>query len=150
VKQLIFYSDTGFPFSILAAAIRTGRLPADRRPQIQELASVLRPYGMGKGDASIYSFEKGADDEKCLALWTHGQGDMVQRAITSFLGLYKIQDYTLINLEYKKTPVITVGTWLTKLPLLRDTGLGMIHRSIEDIYDELIKDARLIKQACLD
>jgi len=149
VKQLIFYSDTGFPFSILAAAIRTGRLPADRRPQIEELASVLH-HGMGKGDASIYSFEKEADGEKCLALWTHGQGDMVQRAITSFLGLYQIENYTLVKLDYEKTPVMTVGTWLTKLPLLRDTGLGLIHRSIEDIYDGLIKDARLIKQACLD
>ena len=141
MKQVIFYSDTGFPFSILAAAIRTGRLPADRRPQKKELANVLRRYGMGKGDASIYSFEKETDGEKCLALWTDGQGDMVQRAITSFLGLYHIEDYTLVDLDYEKTPVMTLGTWLTKLPLLRNTGLGMIHRHIEDIYDKLIKDA---------
>lgn len=144
MKHLIFYSDTGFPFSILAAAIHTGRLPADRRPQKRELESVLSPYGMGKGDAKIYSFEESSGKGKCLALWSAGQGDMVKRAITSFLGLYQIEDYTLVNLNYEKTPVMTVGTWLTKLPLLRGTGLGMIHRSVEYIYDKLIKDANPI------
>ena len=141
MKQLIFYSDTGFPFSVLAAAIRTGRLPDDRHPKKRELASVLHHYGMGmgKGDARVSSFEK--DGEKCVALWTDGQGDMVNRAINSFLGLYRIKDYALVNLNYKKTPLMIAGTWLTKLPLLRDTGLGMIYRSVEDIYDELIKDA---------
>ncbi len=141
MKQLIFYSDTGFPFSVLAAAIRTGQLPDDRHPHQKELTGALRPYGMGKGDARIYSFEKGANGETCLALWTDGQGDMVQRAITSFLGLYQIEDYTLINLNYKKTSAMVFGTWLTKLPLLRNTGLSMIHRSVENIYDKLIKDA---------
>lgn len=141
VKQVIFYCDTGFPYSVLAAAIRTGLLPIDRCPQKNELASLLRPYGMGKGNARIYSFKGNSGDKRCLALWTNRQGDMVIRAITSFLGLYKIADYTLVSLEYKRTPLMRAGIWLSRIPLLRGAGLGMVRRGVKDIYGGLVETA---------
>ncbi len=141
MKQVIFYCDTGFPYSVLAAAIRTGRLPADRRPHKNELAGVLHPCGMGKGDARIYSFEKSSGGKRCLALWTDRQGDMVRRAITSFLGLYRIEDYSLVILEYKKTPLMSAGIWISKMPLLRGAGLSMVCRGVKDIYAGLVETA---------
>lgn len=142
MKQVIFYSDAGFPFSILAAAIKTGRLPAHRFPHKRELAEVLSVCGVGKGKAELYRFEDSTGRERCLALWTNGQGDMVQRAISSFLCLHRIEDYLLVKLGHKKIPIITAGVWLAGLPWLRGTGLGLIHRGVSRIYRELVQTAR--------
>lgn len=140
MKQVIFYCDTGFPYSILAAAIRTGRLPADRYPRKSELENILRPYGMGKGDARIYNFEN-SSGIKCLALWTDRQGGMVRRMINSFLGLYQIKNYTLVGLEYKKNPLMSAGIWLSGMPPTRDAGLNMVYRGVKDVYGRLVETA---------
>lgn len=141
MKKIIFYSDAGFPFSVLAAAIRTGSLPGHRRPRTSELSEVLGICGVGRGDASVYRLENDGS-ERCLALWTAGQGDMVGRIVTSFLALYGIQDYQLVRLEHRKTAWIAAGAWLARLPPLRGTAMALICRGLTGIYGELVHAAR--------
>lgn len=141
MSKVIFYNDTGFPFSVLAAAIRAGALPVDRFPRKSELNSVLLACGVDGGNGRIYRFGDGKN-ESCLALWSKGHADMVKRAITSFLGIYGVRGCRLVSLKCSKTPAITAGVWLTRLPLLRGTGLSLIHHGVVGIYDELVRIAR--------
>ncbi|MBF7082013.1 DUF3189 family protein [Desulfallas sp. Bu1-1] len=142
MKRVIYYNDTGFPFAVLAAAIRSGRLPADRPPGRGEVKEVLLCYGLGGGDASVYDLGRGSGDEKCLALWTKGNGDMVTRAINSFLGLFHIHDYELVRLNCRRTPLLGLGVWLSRFPGLKAAGYSLIHRCVANVYRELAEAAR--------
>lgn len=134
MKQIIYFNDTGFPYAVLAAAVRSGELPAQRPPERDELERILRRCGLGKGDATVYHLGYGSRGEKCLALWSQGNGDMIRRTVQSFLGLFQIHDYELVQLPHRKTPLLTLGVWLTKVPGLRSCGLGLIHRQLKTIY----------------
>ena len=142
MSKIIFYNDTGFPFSVLTAAIRAGKLPFDRFPLKGELNSVLLACGVGSGNGRIYHFDGEGKDKSCLALWSRGHADMVKRTISSFLGIYGVCEYKIVSLRYPKTPAITAGVWLTRLPLLRGAGLSLIHHDVMGIYAELVQIAR--------
>lgn len=141
MERVIFYNDTGFPFAVLAAAIRAGRLPGERLPERAEVQKLLCSYGVGGGDASVYDLGPGGV-EKCLALWTKGDGDMVVRAISSFLGLFQIHDYELVRVDCRKTPLLQLGVWLSGLPGLKTAGYAIIHRCVVDVYGKLVDAAR--------
>lgn len=142
MKVIIFYNDTGFPYSVLAAAVRSGKLPAHRLPERRELEQVLLSCGYGKGDASIYNLGYSKQGEKCLALWTNGNGDMVGQVVKSFLGLFHIQNYELIPLYCCRSLQLAIVTWLSCFPFLRGTGMSFIHRHVNTIYSEVIEAAK--------
>ncbi|SFF94901.1 Protein of unknown function [Desulfotomaculum arcticum] len=141
MSKIIFYNDTGFPYSVLAAAIRSGLLPRDRLPEKQELFGVLQRYGMGKGEATVFDLGCDLNNEKCLAMWSRGDGDMTGRIIKSFLGLFQIRDYRLVRLDYPKTYLLRAGVILTKFPGLRPLGRQMIHRAVKSVYRKLLETA---------
>ncbi|WP_347491457.1 DUF3189 family protein [Desulfoscipio sp. XC116] len=137
MKKIIFYNDTGFPYAVLAAAIRSGELPAHRAPQLCELGHVLARSGLGRGDATVYNLGRGEQGESCLALWSPGNGDMVGRAVNSFLDLMHIDNYELVYIKCRGTLSAKAGVWLAKIPGLKGVGLSLVHRHIVSIYREL-------------
>lgn len=141
MKPIIFYSDSGFPFSVLAAAIRSGHLPSERLPVQREIENVLHTCGIDKGDASIFKFDSKQDGETCLALWTGGNGDMVERAITSFLSLYGIEEYKLVTLKCPRTPAVRAGVILAGFTMTRRVGMNLICRGIMGIYNVIVRAA---------
>ncbi|TYO95558.1 DUF3189 family protein [Desulfallas thermosapovorans] len=138
MKRLIFFNDTGFPYAAIAAAARSGTLPVHRPPEPQELARVLARTGMGRGDATVYHLGDSGEGESCLALWSQGNGDMVRRAIKSFLAIMCIDNYELVQIKCRKTFGVKVGTWLAAIPGFRKTGMLLIHRHVVNIYRELV------------
>lgn len=137
MKRLIFFNDTGFPYAAIAAAIRSGTLPAHRPPNLQELARILARTGMGRGDATVYHLGNSEEGESCLALWSQGNGDMVRRAVKSFLAIMHIDNYELVQIKCSKTFWVKVGTRLATIPGFREMGMLLIHRHVVNIYREL-------------
>lgn len=137
MKKLIFFNDTGFPYAVLAAAIRSGELPAHRKPKLCELGQVLARSGLGRGDATVYNLGRGEQGESCLALWSPGNGDMIERAVKSFLTLMHMDNYELVHIKCRRTLLVRAGVWLAKMPGLQNVGLSLVHRHIVDIYGEL-------------
>jgi hypothetical protein len=137
VKRIIFFNDTGFPYAVLAAAIRSGALPAHRPPKPSELEQVLTRTGLGRGDASVYNLGQSVRDESCLALWSQGNGDMVGRIIKSFLAVMHIYNYELVHIKCRKNLLAKVGAFLTGIPGLHNVGMSLVHRHVVDIYREL-------------
>ncbi|WP_027363383.1 DUF3189 family protein [Desulfotruncus alcoholivorax] len=135
MSKIIFYNDTGFPYSVIAAAIRSGLLPKDRLPEKHELLGVLKRCGIGKGDATVFNLGN------CLAMWSRGDGDMTGKIVKSFLGLFRINDYRLVKLEYRKTFLLGAGVLLSKFPGLRVLGHQLIHRAVNSVYRKLLETA---------
>ena len=143
MSKIIFYNDTGFPYSVIAAAIRSGLLPKNRLPEKRELLGVLQRCGLGNGDATVFDLGDSLEKEKCLALWSRGDGDMTGRIIKSFLGLFQIKDYRLVRLDYKRTFLLGAGVILSKVPGLRPVGHQLIHRAVNSVYRKLLENASL-------
>ncbi|KAF1086468.1 hypothetical protein SPSYN_00187 [Sporotomaculum syntrophicum] len=137
MKKLIFYNDTGFPYAALAAAIRSGVLPAHRPPTSNELEQVLAQTGLGRGDASVYNLGQSKQGDSCLALWARGNGDMIGRVIKSFLALMRVDNYELVHIKCRKNLLVKTGVVLTRIPGLRYLGLMLVYRHILKIYREL-------------
>ncbi len=141
MKTIIYYNDTGFPYSVLVAAVRSGALPAHRLPERRELKKVLGACGVGGGDAAIFNLGCGRRGEVCLALWTSGNGDMVKRIVSSFLGLFSIEDYELVEVPLRKTPLLTLGARLVRLRVLEEVGFLLIWRCLAGLYPCLVRAA---------
>ncbi len=137
MKRIIFFNDTGFPYAALAAAIRSGTLPAHRPPKPGELEQVLACTGLGRGDASVYNLGQNEQDEICLALWSRGNGDMVRRIIMSFLAIMHIDNYELVHIKCRKNLLATVGVFIAGIPGLLNVGLPLVRRHVVNIYREL-------------
>lgn len=117
--------------------MRSGELPVCRPPGHSELDQVLARTGLGRGDASVYNLGCSKQGENCLALWSQGNGDMMGRAITSFLALMHIENYELVRIKCHKTLLAKAGIWLAKVPGLKDVGLSLVYRHVVNIYREL-------------
>ena len=149
MSKIIFYNDTGFPYSVLAAAIRSGLLPKDRLPEKRELLDVLQRCGMGKGNATVFDLGDGLGKEACLALWSRGDGDMTGRIIKSFLALFQKKDYLLVRLEYKRTYLLGAGVILSRVPGLSPVGHQLIHWAVNSVYRKLLETAEKTPNATL-
>jgi len=141
MSKIIFYNDTGFPFSVIAAAIRSGLLPQNRLPEKYELLRVLKSCGINKGDATVFNLGYDLNNDKCLALWSRGDGDMTGRIVKSFLGLFQIKEYRLVKINIKKTLLLVAGVSLSNLPGLRALGHQLIHQAVNAVYRRLLEVA---------
>lgn len=141
MKQIIYFNDSGFPYSVLVAATKSGELPIQRLPELKELEKVLSRCGLGKGDATIYHLGFDKLGNKCLALWSKGNGDMIRRATKSFLGLFNIKDYELVEIPNLKSFILTMGILMAKLPGFQRIGFSIIHRHIKHVYKQILYTA---------
>lgn len=141
MKRIIYYSSTGFPYALLVAAMRSGQLSTNPPPGCQQVQDLLHSYGfqLNQGEGQVYDLGWSARGEKCLALWSKGNGDMVKRIIVSFLSLFNWHHYQLIEVPAPARPWLGLARFLIKLRPCRGVGYTIIHRCVMEVYQELVQ-----------
>lgn len=147
-KKVLYFSNSRFPVAIVAGAIHTGKLPAEKDPDPGNLRKL--PFLNMQKDEEGKIFGLGKDDcgNDIYALSIKGERGMPYRLVESFLIINKIPRNSLIMVDSgKDNGFLSAGRLLNRIGFPASLARYFTYTGIGKLYRELTRLCNGVKDS---